>query len=120
MDTHRLRKLQQPSEVEKLLESYVSLADLLPQGSYQIRDRREVPKELRAVLNLAIKSGRAWSCWSHTSRTWLFTCELSLPLSRERGAPVLQVDLYGDDGGLKDSGTWILVGPERRWRRCAD
>jgi hypothetical protein len=28
----------------------------------------------------------------------LFTCNMSRPMSRERGAPVPQVSLYGDDG----------------------
>ena len=120
MQTLKLRKLQQPSAVDELLESYVEQANFLPGGSYQIRNRRDIPKELSAVLSHAIKNGRAWSCRSHTFRTWLFTCEMSLPLSRERGTPVLQVNLYGDDGGLKDSGTWIADRQHGKWRRCAD
>ena len=48
--------------------------------------------------------------------THLFTCEMSLPLSRERGTAVLLVNRYNDKAELKDSGTW-LEDPQGRWRR---
>ena len=119
VETLRLRKIQQPSEIGRLLESYIARADILPKGSYQIHQAREVPSELRSVLNQANEQGRAWSCWTQGFRTWLFTCEMSLPLSRERGAPVLQVNLYGDDGGLQDSAN-MMTDQSGKWRRCAD
>ena len=117
-ETLRLRTLQQPSHIERLLETLVVRAKLVPQDSYQIRDPASVPKELRKIAILAAKSGRAWCCWSHGSRSWLFTGEMPLALSRERGAPVMQVDIYDEDGS-KDSGLWT---PDRDggWQRCAD
>jgi hypothetical protein len=42
---------------------------------------------------------------------------MSLPLFRERGAPVLQVDLYDEAGELKDAGIW-MIDPEGKWSRC--
>jgi hypothetical protein len=44
---------------------------------------------------------------------------MSLPLSRERGTPVLSINRYGEDGELKDAGAW-LVGPDGFWQRCAE
>jgi hypothetical protein len=67
----------------------------------------------------AIKLGRSWSCWTQGYRAWLFTAEMSMELSRERGAPVLQVNLYGDDGSLRESAT-LMNGPSGKWQRCGD
>lgn len=36
--------------------------------------------------------------------------------SRERGAPVLQVDLYDEAGELKDAGIWV-TDQEGKWTR---
>jgi hypothetical protein len=119
METLRLRSLQQPSRVERLLETYVSCGNLLPEGSFQIRDRSVLPEELQRVLTRAIRQGQAWSCWGHCVRTWLFTGDLSLPLSRERGTPVLQVSVYREDGQLQDSGNW-MADTRGTWWRCAD
>ena len=116
METNRLRKLQQPSQVERLLEILVLGSDIVPQAAYQIRDQSSVPRELRSIALRAAKKGQVWLCWAHSFRTWLFTGEMSLPLSRERGAPVLLVNLY-DDGGLKDSGPW-MSDRHGKWSRC--
>ena len=116
METNRLRKLQVPSHVERLLNVLVSGSDVLPPGAYQIRGQSSVPRELRRLVLRATQKGQVWSCWAHTFRTWLFTGEMSLPLSRERGAPVLLVNLYSDEG-LQDSAPWM---PDRngKWCRC--
>jgi hypothetical protein len=37
METLRLRRIQQPSEVERLLEAFVSRGGVLPKDCYQIR-----------------------------------------------------------------------------------
>jgi hypothetical protein len=116
-ETARLRKLQQPSHVERLLAALVLRAGLVPDGAYQIRHPRALPRDLRRIATHASEKGRVWSCWADGRRTWLFTGEMSLPLSRERGAPVVQVDLFSDDGST-DSGLWT---PDRDggWQRCA-
>jgi hypothetical protein len=44
---------------------------------------------------------------------------MSLALSRERGAPVLQVNRYEESGELKDAGSW-MTDHDGTWRRCAD
>jgi hypothetical protein len=113
-----LRKIHHPSEVGELLESYISQSDVVPRGSYQIHEPRSIPREARKILTQAVKEGQTWSCWAHGLHTWLFTCNMSLPLSRERGSPVLQVSLYGEDGGLQDCGTWT-PNQQGKWCRSA-
>ena len=118
MDMVRLLcKIQRPSKVGELLESYISQSDVVPKGSYQIRQPDSVPRDVRKVLTQAVKQGETWSCWAHGLHTWLFTCDMCRPLSSERGAPVLQVNLYGSDGALRDRGSWM---PDQHGKWCRD
>jgi hypothetical protein len=120
VDTLKLRGIQHPSKVDRLLESYIAGADTLPKNACQIRTVVAVPTPLHGLVMQAIKLGKSWSCWTRGStQTWLFTAEMSLPLSRKRGAPVLQVKLYGDDGLLRESGT-VTTDQSGKWSRCAD
>jgi hypothetical protein len=116
MEMVRVRcKIQVPSQVEELLESYISQSEVVPKGAYRIRELGSVPQEVRRPLIQAAREGQTWSCRAHGLHTWLFTCNMSRPLSRERGAPVLQIRVYGDDGGLRDSGEWM---PDQNGRWC--
>lgn len=119
METRRLRTLQQPAQLEKLLEAFVARGYLLPEGCYQIRDPAALPPPLQRVVTRTIQEGRVWTCWANSHDTWLFTCEMSLASSRERGAPVLQVNRYADSGELKDIGSW-MTDRDGKWLRCAD
>jgi hypothetical protein len=119
MDTLRLRNMQEPSRVQRLLEAYVLRANILPEGSYPLRDPRELPQNLQIVIARALSQGQVWVCWARTHQIWLFTCEMSLALSRERGAPVVLVRRYDEDGDLHDSGTWRFDALGN-WSRCAD
>jgi hypothetical protein len=119
METLRLRRIQQPYRVERLLEALILRGEIVPQEAYQIRDLGTLPTELQRVVARETEEGRVWSCWAHDSHLWLFTCDMSLPLSRERGAPVLQVTLYGDAGEVRDSGTWT-TDPQGKWSRCVE
>jgi hypothetical protein len=103
------------SKVGELLESYISQSSLVPTGSYQIREPTSVPRDVRQVVTDAVKDGQTWSCWAHGLHIWLFTCNMSGPLSRKYGAPVLQVNLYGDHGELRDRGAWM---PDRLGKWC--
>jgi hypothetical protein len=115
MEMVRLCRIQHRSKQEELLESYILQSEVVPKGSYQIREPDSVPRQVRKALTQAVKQGQTWSCWAHGLHTWLFTCSVSRPLSRERGAPVLLVSLYGDDGGLRDWGTWM---PDQHGKWC--
>jgi hypothetical protein len=119
METVRLRKIQQPSRVESLLDAYISRGDSLPPGSYEVHERSALPEALRRVAARATQQGRVWRCWASRSHAWLFTADMSLPLSRERGAPVLQVSIHDEHGELTDSGCWMMD-RQSNWTRCSD
>ena len=119
METLRLRRMQEPSRVQRLLEAYVANAKILPEDSYPVRDAGDLPPRLKIVIARALAQGHAWVCWARTSQIWLFTCEMSLALSRERGAPVVAVHRYDEEGELKDSETW-RIDALGHWSRCAD
>lgn len=119
METTRLEKIRKPSRVEKLLEVLVTRANLVPQGAYQLRDRGGLPSAMQQVLAQSMSTDRVWTCWTDSSRIWLFTAEMSLALSRGCGAPVLRLNVYSERGEPEDAGDW-MVDPEGSWRRCAD
>lgn len=119
METLRLSKLQQsPAHIKRLLEALVVRAELVPEHAYQVRLLSAMPKELGRAAELAVREGRVWVCWAHGVRAWLFTAQMQLAISRERGAPVMQVEVY-DEEGVKDSGLWM---PNRdgTWQRCTE
>lgn len=118
METMRLRKIQAPSRLDRLLDALVSHSDLMPEGASRTRDTGVLSRELRALAARATEGGQMWSCWERGIDTWLILCEMSLPLSRERGSPVLKIELYGDEG-LKDAGLWT-ADRQGNWSRCAD
>jgi len=119
METLRLRKIQQPSQLERLLEAFVSRGDLLPPAAYQIRDPKTVPSPLRRLVSQAVRDGQVWTCWADNFHHWLFICEMSLSLSRERGVPVLLVSRYAERGELEDSASWVAYA-DGKWFRCPD
>jgi hypothetical protein len=81
-----------------------------------VRDQRLMPAALQGVIFRAMRKDRAWCAWKDNSRIWLLTCEMLLDPSRERGSPVLNVHLYGEDGELKDSASWA-VDNDGKWCR---
>jgi hypothetical protein len=119
METMRLRAIQHPSRVGELLDSFASNAVALPDGGRRIFGPSELPAVLQRVVLQAQKTEREWRAWTDEHRIWLFTAEMSLALSRERGNPVLDVNAYGEGGELTESGSWV-TDRQGRWRRCAD
>ena len=119
MHTVSLRALQHPSHVDELLTELVqSVDELIPEGAYQILDQSSLPTALRRLARYALHTGHSWACWvDDNGRAWLFLAEMSLTLSRESGVPVLQVDQYGEDGQIRDTGKWIAAG-DGKWQRC--
>lgn len=120
METLRLRKFLQPAQAERLLEALATRSGSLPDGAYQVRDPDSLPVNLRRVLSKIAGTSQVWTCWACGTHMWLFTGQISLGLSRERGTPVLQVDLYGEDGDLKEAGTWMTDPDGKSWRRCTN
>jgi hypothetical protein len=119
METRRLRKLQQPSQVERLLDTVISRAKLVAENSYPIRDPKALPANLRRIALQSVKDGQVWACWTSGQRYWLFTAEMSLEASRERKKPVLRVKCYDDSGDLTEAATW-MANLDGQWGRCSD
>jgi hypothetical protein len=119
MDTKRLRTIQHPPRLERLLEVLISRAKLVPDDSYPIRDPTVLPTVLRRIALQSAKEGRVWTCWAYGGQHWLFTAEMSLDASRERGTPVLRLRHYDDRGELTEAACW-MVNPEGQWGRCSD
>ena len=119
METERLRKIQQPSRVERLLDLFVAGPNRLPQGAYQIRNPAALSGALRDLVREAQAKHKAWSAWTDDRATWLFTAEMSLALSRERGTPVLEIHAYSEHGELQETGFWAHD-KQGIWQRCAD
>ena len=117
METLRLRRIQQPSAVERLLDSFIARSNRLPKNCYQIRDPETLLPQLQRVVAREIDKGHTWACWADPFDTWLFTCEMSLPSSRERATTVLLVNLYDEAGELKESSSW-MADPDGQWHRC--
>jgi hypothetical protein len=116
METLRLRSIQNPSHVGRMLQALIERCALIPGGCQEVLDLATLPAQLEALVMRALDEGRVWTCWSDAHETHLFTCEMSLPLSRERGTPVLLVNRYNDKAELKDAGTW-LADPQGKWRK---
>jgi hypothetical protein len=119
VETVRLQKIQQPSRVQRLLQAFISRSDIVPSDSYEISDAKDLPEPLRKVRTRASRQGRVWSCWASRSHVWLFTCDMSLARSRERGVPVLEVSVHDENGELTDSGSW-MIDSHGNWMRCGD
>lgn len=119
METLKLRRILEPSVVERLLDAFISCAASLPRAAYQVRDSRELPQNLRSIVARAMGQRETWASWAHDSRIWLFVCEMSLAPSRERGAPVLLVRHYDEDAAVTDSGTRRYAPGPGTWTRLA-
>ena len=117
LKTQTLRILQQPSHIDGLLKSLVKALAVLPGEANPVTDPGELPTALQRVVGQALKAGQSWMAWSDVGvRVWLFVAEMSLPLSRERGSPVLEVKHYQGDG-LKETAYWV-VDRQANWQRC--
>jgi hypothetical protein len=119
METMRLRNIQQPKGVDRLLELFVTGTNRVPEKAYPVCARSALSNALKDRVQQAQHKHRAWSAWTNDHLTWLFTAEMSLALSRERGTPVLDILAYSDDGQLQEAGFWAQD-KQGHWQRCAD
>jgi hypothetical protein len=120
METTRLRSIQPPKTVDRLLESFVIGTSRVPPDAYQLRTASALPHHaLNSAAHQAQQKDRAWCAWTDDKRTWLFTAEMSLALSREHGIPVLEIRAYSEQGGLEATGFWAHD-KQGIWQSCAD
>jgi hypothetical protein len=118
METVRLRKIEQPSRLERLLTAFAGSSDILPPDSHRIRDPNALPPALQQIVSRVKPKKQVWGCWSNNGGIWLFSAEMSMPQSRERGTPILLINVYRQDGELKDSGLWLA--DSEKWQRYHD
>ena len=115
MQTTRLRTIQQPSKLQELLDALLASSYfIVPQGAERIFDVSALPSRLPQAAARAERNRLAWSAWGDGHRAWLYTAELSLPKSRERGRPVLDLRRYEEDGSLESCSTWVSR-DSKRW-----
>jgi len=112
-----LDKIQEPLQVERLLQAFATRSGLLPKRAYRVRDPTALPELMRWLL--AQVFAHVWLCFSDESQAWLFTGMVSEGLSRLRNSPVLWVNVYGTNGALVEVGAWAVDG-DGQWRRCGN
>ncbi len=116
MDTTRLRTIQHPSALERLLDALVRKSEILPvQEMHSIRDPEALSPQLQQAVKAATSVGRAWRCWTDGRSTWLLTAEVVKAMSRQRRSPALQVNVYDASGELERSGVWVSEW-DGKWR----
>jgi hypothetical protein len=103
--------------IDRLLRSLIKFVDVVPIEADAVHEYSELPSSwLKDVVIAAPGAGRSWRGYMDDRlRVWLFVTELSLPLSRKLGAPVLQVSFYRESG-LQERGYWS-VDRHSTWRR---
>lgn len=117
MQTMKLFAYQQPSKVGMLLESLILTLDELPSRAHKVADRSDLPSVLQKLVFKLQKSEGVWSAWAHQERVWFFSAEMSLPLSRERGCPALQVASYNESGKMQAWRLWVRLN-DGTWQQC--
>jgi len=119
METVRLRGIQQPGNLDRLLGSFIIGTNRVPGNAYQVYTRSGLSHVMKSLVQQAQKKQKAWCAWTDDRLTWLFTAEMSLALSRERGMPVLEIHAYSCHGELQETG-FLAQDRQGIWHRCAD
>jgi hypothetical protein len=117
METMRLRAIQHPGNAEELLDSFIRREGNLPRDAHRLTQERELTPSLEKLAQRSLDDGCVWRAWTDDRAMWLWTAELSLPRSRERGLPVMEVWRYDEFAQIEERGTWVRVNQDR-WQRC--
>jgi hypothetical protein len=119
METLGPQTLERPSHVDGLLASLVTRMGVVPGEANPVLDCSDLPSVLKRIVITATKAGQSWLAWDDAGyHVWLFIAEMSLPLSRERGSPVLHVKHYRENG-ISQSATWF-IDRRAKWHRVGD
>ncbi len=111
METMRLRALQAPMPVGELLREIPGLASPLPPGTMEITTLGGLPAALQKKARDGEENGFSWIAFDYGRRSSLYLGEMALEQSREHGHPVLRVTEYGEDGQLRATHDWLVLGP---------
>ncbi len=117
METMKLRAIQLPGNAGELLDSFIRTEGHLADDSRELRRERELTPSLEKLAQRSLDDGGVWRAWTDERVMWLWSSEVSLARSRERGMPVMEVRRYDENGNVEESGTWVRVRPDQ-WQRC--
>jgi hypothetical protein len=117
METMKLRAMQQPGHAGELLDSFIKLGGSLPSGARRLKQERELTPTLEKLAQRSLEEGAVWSAWTDDRAMWLWSSEVSLARSRERGLPVMEVRRYDESGTMEERGTWVRLRADI-WQRC--
>ena len=118
METRRLPTLVDATQTLVLLVDYIYLAAraTIPTGARQQTDVAKLPLAFQDRVEHAEAQGMAWSAWIHGGDAWLFVGELNLNNARERGQPVLEIEVYDYERHTK-SRSVVLRSPDGSWQK---
>lgn len=119
MQTLRLRTLVDPKQAQLLLDSFVTRSALLPQTARKQNDLVRMPLALQEQAEQATERSQVWSAWSSNPAAWLFVGELNLARSRERGLPVLEIEIYDYDRRTRNRVT-AMRNRDGSWQTLSD
>jgi hypothetical protein len=117
--TLTLRSIRQPNGLEQLLHDLVYSTGVLPDGAFPLCDLGDMPRAVAQIVRITSSAGESWTCLSHDGNVWLFVAEMLSERSFQIGLPVLQLDLYREDGKRNETSRWIRD-CDGKWRRFAD
>lgn len=119
MQTQRLQSLASPGHVEQLLDSYVTMSNVVPPTAARRRDWAGLPVDLRHLAARAAADGCACLAWSEGEATWLFAASIAMERSREFGRPVLEILVYDS---ITRARRCIVAArlPDGAWRDCVE
>jgi hypothetical protein len=117
METMKLRAIQLPGNAGELLDSFIRAEGHLTDDSRELKRERELTPSLEKLAQRSLDDGGVWRAWTDEREMWLWSSEVSLARSRERGMPVMEVRRYDENGIVEESGTWVRVRPDQ-WQRC--
>ena len=115
METRRLRTLVDPRQAQVLLESYVASAANLPAAAQKQADLARLPLAFQDRVERAESDGAVWSAWTHGPEAWLFVGQLNLNRARERGHPVLELEVFDYERRTKNR-VVALRSPNGAWQ----
>ena len=119
MKTQRLRTLTDPRQAQLLVDSYVVSAANLPASARRQTDLARLPLAFQERAEKAESEGSVWSAWTSGPEAWLFIGQLNLNRARERGHPVLELELYDYERRTKNR-VIALCSPNGSWQILKD
>lgn len=119
METRRLLTLVDPRQAQLLMDAYVTSTAVVPAAARKQSDLSRLPLAFQERAEASESDGSVWSAWTHGPDAWLFVGQLNLNRARERGQPVLEIDIYDHERRTKRR-TVVLRSPDGTWHTLKD